>query len=579
MIMKKRRLEVWSPEATRVELVADGTRSLMQPPVDRSGWWQSVTAYPPGTRYGFFLDGEGPFPDPASRSQPDGVDGLSEVVDEDAFTWTDDGWKPPGWDRAVVYEAHVGTFSAEGTFDGMIPHLDHLVRLGVTHIELLPVCEFPGGWNWGYDCVSIYAPSHVYGGPEGLKRLIDACHARGLAVVIDVVYNHMGPEGNYLPKFGPYFSGPPNPWGAGPTMEGEHASEVRRFFIENALMWLRDYHADGLRLDAIDKVIDESPKHFLQELREAVDELSAGSWHRVLIAESASNDPVFVKPIPEGGYGLDAHWVDDFHHAARTTFTAEQQGYYIDYHGAADLVTALRQGSVYDGQHSVFLGKPRGKKLHLMPPATFLICFQNHDQIGNRPTGDRFHHHPGTSLIQQQIGSAFMLLSPFTPMIFMGEEWAASSRFQFFTNHQDPELAASVREGRRKEFGGEEWSGDVPDPQDPACFANSKLVWEERHDPPHREILGWYSELLRLRRLNGSYHRMPLVEADLGAGWIRMTNQRYIVCASIREGTIETPFDALGPFEALLSAGNVGESENGKLIFHGPGVAIINNVA
>lgn len=578
MSMRKRILEVWAPEAARVELETDGRSSLMKPSPDRRGWWQSDSSYPPGTRYGFHLDGEGPFPDPASRSQPDGMHGLSEIVDDDSFHWTDDDWQSPGWDSAVVYEAHVGTFSAEGTFEGMIPHLDHLVRLGVTHLELLPVCEFPGRWNWGYDGVSIYAPSHVYGGPGGLKRLIDACHAEGLAVVIDVVYNHMGAEGNNLPRFGPYFTGPPTAWGSGPTMEGEHSPAVRQFFIENALMWLRDYHADGLRLDAIDKVIDDSPKHLLQELREAVDGLSADTWHRVLIAESASNDPIFVRSLSEGGYGLDAHWVDDFHHAARTTFTGEDQGYYIDYHGAVDLVTALRQGSVYEGQHSTFLGKPRGKKLHLMPPATFLICFQNHDQIGNRPRGDRFHHHPQASLIQQQIGAAFMLLSPFTPMIFMGEEWAATTPFQFFTDHQDPELASSVGEGRRREFGGGEWSGEIPDPQSPACFSSSKLVWEERHDPPHREILGWYSELLRLRGLNGPYHQMPLVEADLDEGWIRMTNKRYCVSAGIRDGRIETPFEAPGAFDALLSAGSTSKSESGKLVFHGPGVLITNNL-
>ena len=575
--MKNTEPEVWAPHASSVELQANDARYPMTQSPTQPGWWMSGKDFPPGTRYGFLLDGEGPYPDPRSNSQPDGMHGLSEITDHNAFPWTDDGWNPPEWNRAVVYEAHVGTFSSQGTFEGMIEHLDHLVRLGVTHLELMPVCEFPGKWNWGYDGVSIHAPNHLYGGPDGLKRLIDSCHERGLAVVVDVVYNHMGSEGNYLPKFGPYFTGPGTAWGSGPTMEGEHAPAVRQFFIDNALMWLRDYHADGLRLDAIDKVVDNSAKHFLIELSEAVGKLSSATWKRVLIAESASNDPVFVKPLAEGGYGLDAHWVDDFHHATRTTFTGERHGYYIDYRGAEDLVTALRQGAVYEGQHSEHLGKPRGKSLTGLPPSTFLICFQNHDQIGNRPTGDRFSHHPEVTLIQQQIGSAFTLLSPFTPMIFMGEEWAASTPFQFFTDHQDPELAASVGEGRRKEFGGEEWSGVIPDPQHPSCYSNSKLIWEERHASPHREILGWYSELLRFRSLNGPSEQMAEVEADLEQGWIRMTNNRYSVCAGIRNARIETPFDSPEPFEALLTAGMIDKSDSGKLVFQGPGVIITVN--
>lgn len=571
------KLEVWAPFAQLVSAFVHGRETNMKPDPVRAGWWLTDEGFPEGTKYGFYLDGEGPFPDPRSRSQPDGIHGLSSVTNTSGDAWSDVNWKPAAWEDAVVYEAHVGTFSPEGTFEGMIHRLNELVDLGITHLEIMPVCEFPGSRNWGYDGVSIYAPSHIYGGPHGLKNLIDACHSKGISVIIDVVYNHMGAEGNYLPKFGPYFTGPATAWGSGPTMEGEGSRAVRDFFIGNAIMWLEEYHADGLRLDAIDKIIDKSDKHLLIEMREAVDLLGDRTWPRVLIAESAQNDPIFVKPLSEGGYGMDAHWVDDLHHALRTTFTGERQGYYIDFHGAEDLVKSLRQGFVYDGQYSEHLKKPRGKDPAGLPPSTFLVCFQNHDQIGNRPQGDRFTHHPEVDQLHQKIGAALVLLSPFTPMIFMGEEWASGSPFQFFTDHQDPDLAAGVSKGRKEEFGGEEWSADVPDPQDKDCFLRSKLNWDEKQDPGHQPMYGWYTELIRLRKLNGPVKTLAHVESDLQQGWIRVSSGKYTVIAAIKEGGVETPFAGADASAAILSAGTAHSSPDGNLIFPGRGVVVLSN--
>lgn len=575
--MNHQHLEVWAPFATQVAAVASGQTIDLIPDSSRKGRWRSEAAFRPGTRYGFFLDGEGPLPDPRARSQPDGMHGLSCLIDHALFLWSDADWSPPAWQKAVVYELHVGTFSEEGTFIGAIAHLEHLVNLGVTHVELLPVCEFPGSRNWGYDGVSIDSPHHLYGGPDGLKTLIDACHSVGLAVIIDVVYNHMGHEGNYLPRFGPYFEGPPTPWGHGATMEGECSGEVRAFFIDNALMWLRDYHADGLRLDAIDKIVDHSPKHLLVELREAVDHLIAETYPRVLIAESAANDPIFVRPLAEGGYGMDSQWADDIHHSLRTFLTGERQGYYVDFGGIEDLGKALRQGFVYDGRFSEHRGKVHGKSPLGLPPSTFMAYLQNHDQIGNRPQGDRFHHASDDRLILQKIGSALVLLSPFTPMIFMGEEWAASTPFLFFSDHQDPELAAKVGEGRKKEFGGKEWEGDVPDPQDPECFSRSKLRWDERLEENHRGMLGWYSQLIRLRRSNGPALEMAGVEIDGNGKWLRMRSGHYTVVAAFTKEQVTTPFVMTSAFAAILSAGPVRTNPSGTLEFDGPGVIILNS--
>jgi maltooligosyltrehalose trehalohydrolase len=351
--MKSSALEVWAPFAGKMEAVVDGECFKMHRDPTREGWWTTDAEFPTGTRYGFSPEGRGPFPDPRSQHQPDGIHAQSCLLDHGAFPWTDHGWQPPAWEQSVVYEIHIGTFSEEGTFDGAIPHLDHLARLGITHVEIMPCAGFPGSRNWGYDCVSINAPNEVYGGPDGLKRLVDACHARGLAVIMDVIYNHMGAEGDHTADLAPYFTDRYHtPWGGGPDLDGELSPEVRAFFLDNALMWLRDYHADGLRLDAIDKVTDGSPRHFLVELRAAVDQLAGETGQRkVLIAESAANDPIFVQPVTTGGYGMDAQWADDVHHSLHGFFSGERQNYYADFGELDDLAKALRQGFVYDGFH------------------------------------------------------------------------------------------------------------------------------------------------------------------------------------------------------------------------------------
>jgi maltooligosyltrehalose trehalohydrolase len=488
------------------------------------------------------------------------------------------------WNRAVVYELHLGTFSPEGTFTGAIAYLKELVRLGITHVELMPVCEFPGNRGWGYDGTSLYAPHHAYGGVAGLKTLINHCHSVGLAVLIDVVYNHLGPDGNYLSKFGPYFSNINlTPWGEGPNLDGEHSPEVRRFFIDNALMWLRDYHADGLRLDAIDKVADESPKHFLIELRESVAQLElATGKRRVLIAESASNDPTYVMPIKRGGYGLDAQWNDDFHHAFRTFFTKENEGYYMDYGQLEAWAKALRQGFVYDGCYSKFRKRNHGASPAGLPATAFLVYLQTHDQVGNRAQGDRFHHHHKVKLIHQQIGAAFLLLSPYIPMIFMGEEWAASTPFLYFTDHHDPMLGEAVSEGRRQEFGGGQWAGNVPDPQDPRTFDRSKLNWKERSDSPHREMLDWYAALLRLRQsapdfCAGNRNAMQVV-ADENEEWLWARRGSHWIAASFAAlgSTIEIPLPTPAAGSVLLCAGTC-FLQSSYLSFDGPGIIIWRN--
>ena len=576
--MKSWPLEVWAPQADKVEAVVAEERITMHQNPDKPGWWLSETHYLAGTRYGFILDDEGPFPDPRSPRQPYGIDWLSCLVDHTEFAWTDDRWSPPPPEQAVIYELHVGTFSEEGTFEGAIQHLDHLVRLGITHIELLPVAGFPGERNWGYDCVSIYAPNEVYGGPDGLKSLIDACHANGLGVIVDVIYNHMGAEGNYAPRFGPYFTSKySTPWGEGPNLDGDQSEEARAFFIDNALMWLRDYHADGLRFDAIDKVTDNSEIHFLVELREAVDRLVEETGRtRLLIAESAANDPIYVKPVDEGGYGTNAQWADDIHHAMHSFFTGERDNYYADFGELDHLAKAYRQGFVYDGCFSVYRGEPHGKSPDGLPPSSFLACLQNHDQTGNRPHGERFHHLPEVGHLEQKIASALLLLSPFTPMIFMGEEWAASTPFEFFSDHQDPEIAAAVGAGRKEEFGGGMWNVEtIPDPQDEGCFLRSKLKWDERFEEEHRGMLGWYSQLLNLRKENGPLTEHARVKTDPHGRWLRMTVGRFDVLAALTKGNIVVPSTIGSDYSLQLSAGVVHTLDDGSLEFNGRGVAVI----
>jgi maltooligosyltrehalose trehalohydrolase len=494
------RFAVWAPQPERVALVLEDRAVDMERA--GGGWWHAdVDGAGPGTRYGFSLDGGPARPDPRSSSQPDGIDGLSEVVDHGAFAWTDRGWRGVPLGGAVLYELHVGTFTEAGTFDAAIERLDHLVGLGVDAVELLPVAEFSGERGWGYDGVDLYAPHHAYGGPQGLKRLVDACHGAGLGVVIDVVYNHLGPAGNYLAEFGPYFSERHRTnWGAAVNFDGPGSDEVRRFVRDNATAWLRDYHADGLRLDAVHAIVDESARHILEELGEEVETLAAHVAKPLfLVAESDLNDPRVVRSRDAGGFGMDAAWADEWHHALHAVLSGDRSGYYEDFGSLSLLAKALRQAWVYDGQWS-----PHRRRTHGRPPAglsgrQFVVCSQNHDQVGNRAAGDRLGTLVG--LRRLRVAAALLLTGPFTPMLFQGEEWGASTPFCYFTDHRDPRLASAVSEGRRHEFVAFGWDpADVPDPQAPATFEASKLSWKEVGEPAHEGLLAWYRELVVLRR-------------------------------------------------------------------------------
>jgi len=488
---------VWAPHAHTLQLDLEGERLWMER--DDRGWW-TTDHVTPGRDYGFVVDEAGPFPDPRSPFQPHGVHGRSRAIDHASFQWTDAGWQAPPLATAVIYELHVGTFSNAPTFDGVIHGLDHLVKLGVTHVELMPVAEFAGDRGWGYDGVDLYAPHHAYGGPDGLKRLVDACHARGLAVLLDVVYNHLGPAGNYLSKFGPYFTDRyKTPWGEAVNFDGAGSDEVRRFFCDNALMWLRDYHFDGLRLDAVHAIVDMSAVHICEQLRNEVAALEAQSGRRlVVIAESDLNDPRLVRPVEQGGYGLDAQWSDDFHHALHVTLTGERTGYYRDFCGIRDLAAAIQHGFVVAGHYSPFRRRVHGRVPRGLRGSQFVIAAQNHDQIGNRARGDRFS--ALTTSGKLKIAAAVLLFAPFVPLLFQGEEWAASTPFLYFTDHEE-ELGTLVRDGRVREFSAFGWNPtDIPDPQSPETFAASQLNWREIDEPSHAGMLDWHRALLRLRR-------------------------------------------------------------------------------
>ncbi|TME24288.1 MAG: malto-oligosyltrehalose trehalohydrolase [Chloroflexi bacterium] len=502
---------VWAPGKQRVDLVSGASRALMTE--FEGGWWEGADAAAgPGTRYGFAVEGGDTRPDPRSASQPDGVLGLSEVVDHELHSWTDARWNGLSPSRLILYELHVGTFSPAGTFDGVIDHLPHLVALGVDAIELMPVAEFSGNRGWGYDGVDFFAPHHAYGGPAGLKRLVDSCHAAGLGVVLDVVYNHAGPVGNYLGDFGPYFTERHRTaWGAPFNFDGNGSGEVRRFVVDNALMWIRDYHIDGLRLDAVHAIVDDSPLNIFEQLATEVHAASAALHRSVLLfAETDANDPRLVRARDAGGYGLDAAWADDWHHALHVVLTGERTGYYEDFTSPGMLAKALRQAWVYDGVWSHHRQKIRGAKPAGVPPNAFVVAAQNHDQVGNRAAGDRL-----AALVDEgrlKAAAALLLTTPFTPLLFQGEEWAASTPFLYFTAHADPVLGNTVSEGRRREFAAFGWNpDDVPDPQDPRTFEQSKLKWDELDEPYHRRMLGWYRDLIALRR------RMPAVAQEVNA--------------------------------------------------------------
>ena len=506
---------VWAPDRRRVELVLDGRRLAMH---DReSGWWEvSDREARAGRRYGFSLDGGEARPDPRSLSQPDGVLGLSQVVDHTAHAWYDGAWRGRPLAGSIIYELHTGTFSPSGTFDGVAEHIPHLVGLGVTTIELMPVAEYSGLRGWGYDGAALFAAHHAYGGPAGLKRLVDACHAAGLAVLLDVVYNHLGPVGNFLPEFGPYFSDRHlTCWGAALNFDGSGSEEVRRFVIDNALMWIRDYHVDGLRLDAVQQIVDQSPTHMLEQLAVEVDALGAELGRTVvLVAETEVNDARFVRARALGGYGLDAAWSDDWHHSLHAALTGERSGYYRHFGSLELLGRALRDGWIYEGPRSARRLITEGTNNRDVAPFQLVVGAQNHDQVGNRAAGERLGHLVDEGALK--IAAALLLTAPYTPLIFQGEEWASSSPFQYFTDHADPGLGTAVSEGRRREFAAFGWRPDqVPDPQDLATFERSKLNWSELDQPFHRHMLEWYRYLIRLRsRLGDAPVQVELDESD-----------------------------------------------------------------
>ena len=543
---------VWAPARERVEIVVDGRRSAMTR--GEGGWWQArVDSARAGSRYGFSLDGGELRPDPRSESQPDGVFGLSEVVDHSAFAWHDAAWRRVPVKGSITYELHVGTFSPAGTFDGAIERLDHLVDLGVTAVEIMPVHEFAGERGWGYDGVDLFAPHHAYGGPDGLKRLVDAAHAKGLAVVLDVVYNHLGPAGNFLPEFGPYFSDRHQTgWGPALNFDGPDSDGVRRFFLDNALMWIRDYHVDGLRLDAVFAIVDSSPRHFLAELAAAVH--AAGAF---AVAESDLGDPRLL-----GEFGLDGVWSDDWHHALHSALTGERNGYYSEFGSWTQLAQALRQAWIRRG----FAGPA---------PHCFVVAAQNHDQVGNRAAGDRLA--ALVDLAAARAAAALLLTSQFTPLLFMGEEWAASTPFQYFTDH-DAELGKAVSTGRKREFASFGWKAqDVPDPQDVATFERSKLRWDELGRSPHREMLEWYRNLIALRRRTPLNGEQPRVEVDEKARRIFFARDELAVFINL--GQVDWSAKLKAPMQ-IAAAWPPGIAVEGRSIcVPGSGVAVLEEQA
>ncbi|MEE1772943.1 malto-oligosyltrehalose trehalohydrolase [Streptomyces sp. JV185] len=553
--------EVWAPDADSVGLRLSGELRAMGRDPGRDGWWTAEAEASDGDRYGFVLDGGGGeeegsgaapvrvLPDPRSRRQPDGPDGESAVVDHSLFEWRS-GWAGRGLPGAVLYELHIGTFTDEGTFDAAAARLGHLAGLGVTHVSLMPVCPFPGTHGWGYEGVSLWAVHEPYGGPEGLKRFVDKAHGLGLAVLLDVVHNHLGPSGNHLPAFGPYFTDTHHtPWGAAVNLDAPGSDEVRAFLLGSALAWLRDYRLDGLRLDAVHALADGRALTFLEELSTAADALAAELGRPLpLIAESDLCDPRTTTPRESGGIGLHAQWNDDFHHALHTVLTGESQGYYADFAEAplAALAKTVTSAFFHNGTYSRFRGRTHGRPVDIVrtPAHRFVGYAQTHDQIGNRALGDRLSAALSPGLLA--CAAALVLTGPFTPMLFMGEEWGARTPWQFFTDHTDPELAEAVRSGRRREFAAHGWAaGDVPDPQDPATRNRSCLDWNEPSQEPHARLLAWYRELIALRRALPDLHDPDLASVrtahDEQARWLAYRRGDLRIAVNLGEKPATVP--------------------------------------
>lgn len=496
------RFRVWAPEANRVTLLLEDDGRSLPMQASGGGYHEAfVEGLPAGARYRYRRDDGAPMPDPAARAQPEGVHGPSAVVDPGAYAWQQTGWQGLPQEALVFYELHVGTFTPEGTFDAARERLAYLKELGVTAVELMPVASFPGTRNWGYDPAAFFAPAAAYGSPDALRTLVDAAHAEGMAVFLDVIYNHFGPDGAYAAAYGPYFTDKHHtPWGGAINLDDAGSEGVRRFFVENALHWLREYRMDGLRLDATFALYDDGPTHFLAELSAAVDRLSHATGHRrYLVAEDHRNLARVYRSRDEGGYGLDAGWIDDFHHQMRNLTAGDDDGYFSDFAGttAHDVAQTLRQGWFFHGQHSDYFDEERGTDPSALRLDQFVFYIQNHDQVGNRPQGDRLTQEVGLPLYRA--ASALLLFAPQLPLLFMGQEWAATTPFLFFTDHNE-ELGRRVREGRREEFADfAGFAGDVPDPQAETTFARSTLDWDEAAQPAHAGVHALYRALLVLR--------------------------------------------------------------------------------
>jgi len=548
-------LNVWAPKAGQVDAEVNGQPAPMAPLPGRPGWWAAAVPVPAGTDYAFRLDGGDPYPDPRSPRQPYGPDGASRTYDHTAYRWGDAAWRGAPVSGAVIYELHIGTFTPEGTLDAAIGRLDYLATLGVTVVELMPVASFPGEHGWGYDGIGLWAVHEPYGGPDALKRFVDACHGRGLAVFLDVVYNHVGP-GNKLGSFGPYFTDTyTTPWGPAVNLDQPGSDEVRDFIVGNALMWLRDYHLDGLRLDAVHALQDHRATHLLEQLAVAVDALSAATGRSlVLVAESDMNNPRLITSRAAGGYGLSAQWNDDFHHCVHALVTGERQGYYGDFGALAGVAKVMTRAYFHDGTWSSFRGRTHGRRVdtQLTPGYRFVGFIQDHDQVGNRATGDRLPvtlaGHPDREGLLR-IASGLLLTAPFTPMLFMGEEWGADTPWQFFSDHTDPFLAEAVSNGRRSEFGAHGWGfADVPDPQDKETFLRSKLDWSQPGGEPYRSLLDWYRSLLALRRAHPELADPRLdqvrVEFDEDARWLLVHRGGLLIAANLGGAPVDIPVAA-----------------------------------
>jgi len=522
------RFRVWAPHCDRVTVALSGRKGIRSQSLEpeRTGLFTGVLDdVDPGSDYSYRLD-QGPLrPDPVSRYLAWGVHGATRIIDPAGFSWSDQGWTGVPTADLILYELHIGTFTAAGTFDSAIERLPMLRELGVTAVEIMPIAEFAGSRNWGYDGVSPYAPQSTYGGPDGFRRLVNASHKEGLAVILDVVYNHLGPEGNYLTEFGPYLSDRDRTaWGDGWNLDGPESGEVRRYIVDNALYWVTEFHVDGLRLDAADKIVDRSAVHILQEMALAVRLQSRRLRRHInLIAESDANDPRYIETLDHGGCGLDAQWTDDFHHAVHVALTEERHGYYEDFGGIAPVAKALSDRFVNDGGYSPYRRRPYGQSASHLPSDRFVVCLQNHDQVGNRATGERLSALlPPAAL---RLGAAVLLLSPYVPLLFMGEEYGELNPFLYFVSHSDPALVEAVRAGRRRALAAFGFAGDVPDPQAEAAFTRSKLDWSRLAAPAHTRLRALYTDLLTLRREEAALRPAAArlrVSHDERERWIRV---------------------------------------------------------